>query len=355
MKTHYIYTFVFLLCFSSCSDTKEKEESRTLRENITSENEAEVEIEVLKPSVFYHEIISNGKVEAANVADLRFQSAEVINHIWVKNGDKVIKGQKLAELDKLKLENKLVQAKDELERTKLEMQDVLIGQGYSGKESEEIPETTLKLAKVKSGYDRALASFRLAEYDLENATLTAPFGGVIANLFSKPHNPANTSETFCTVIDNTRPEVDFTILENELGMMKKGDEAKIIPFAGEEVELMGYISEINPMVDENGMVKVKAVVNNNGKLFKGMNVRVCVRRSLGNELVIPKSALVLRTGKQVVFTMKKGKAHWKYVRTGLENSSHYVVSEGLEPGDSIIISGNINLAHESSVRLKSKH
>lgn len=56
------------------------------------------------------------------------------------------------------------------------------------------------------------------------------------------------------------------------------------------------------------MVKVKAVVNGKGRLFSGMNVRVNVHRSLGKQFVIPKSAVVLRSGKQVVFTLKKGVA-----------------------------------------------
>ena len=68
----------------------------------------------------------------------------------------------------------------------------------------------------------------------------------------------------------------------------------------------GSISEINPLVDANGMVKVKAAVNGQGKLFSGMNVRVSVKRSLGEQLVIPKTAVVLRSGKQVVFTLKEG-------------------------------------------------
>ena len=37
---------------------------------------------------------------------------------------------------------------------------------------------------------------------MEHATLIAPFDGVVANLFSKPYNPANTAEAFCTIIDS---------------------------------------------------------------------------------------------------------------------------------------------------------
>ena len=44
-----------------------------------------------------------------------------------------------------------------------------------------------------------------------------------------------------------------------------------------------------------------------------------MKRSVGEQLVIPKTAVVLRSGKQVVFTLKDGKAMWNYVHTGLEN------------------------------------
>lgn len=85
-------------------------------------------------------------------------------------------------------------------------------------------------------------------------------------------------------------------------------------------------------------------------MVEGMNVRVSIFRSLGNQWVVPKTAVVLRTGKEVVFTLVDGKAVWNYVQTGLENASEYIItSETLKEGDLIITDGNINLAHESSV------
>ena len=133
----------------------------------------------------------------------------------------------------------------------------------------------------------------------------------------------------------------------------------ITPYAGGGA-FEGSVSEINPLVDANGMVKVKAAVNAGGKLFSGMNVKVSVRRSLGEQLVIPKTAVVLRSGKQVVFTLKEGKAMWNYVNTGLENATECVVSDrsqkgiedGLLEGDTVIVTGNLNLAHEAEVDVK---
>ena len=191
----------------------------------------------------------------------------------------------------------------------------------------------------------------------QNAVLRAPFDGVVANLFAKPYNTASTSEVFCSVIDTRTLEANFTVLESELPLIKVGDRVEVTPFALSNVVEEGRISEINPLVDAEGMVQVRAAVNDRGKLFEGMNVRVSIHRSLGKQLVVPKTAVVLRSGNQVVFKLdeSKTKASWVYVHTGLENANEYTIADsegdGLKEGDWIITTGNINLAHEAPVKV----
>ena len=354
-----IYCLAFVILIS-CSD-KKKEENIPEKgvETVLPDVKNEVSVMALQKQDFHHELVSNGKVVAQNQADLRFESSEIVAHIYVKNGDWVQKGQKLAELDQFRLANKLTQAEDALERARLELQDVLIGQGYAMDDINKVPADILKLAKVKSGYDQSKAQYELVKREEEHATLTAPFDGVVANLFAKPYNLANTSEIFCTIIDTQGMEASFTVLESELPLLKIGDRVTVIPYADAGSTYDGSVSEINPLVDDKGMVKVRARVNGKGKLFSGMNVRISVQRSLGQLLVIPKSAVVLRSGKQVVFTLDKGKAQWNYVRTRFENTDSCVVAnkadvgvtDGLMEGDTVIVSGNVNLAHEAPVQL----
>lgn len=354
-----IYCLAFVILIS-CSD-KKKEENIPEKgvETVLPDVKNEVSVMALQKQDFHHELVSNGKVAARNQADLRFESSEIVAHIYVKNGDRVQKGQKLAELDQFRLANKLAQAEDALERARLELQDVLIGQGYATDDFSKVPADILKLAKVKSGYDQSKAQYELVKREEEHATLTAPFDGVVANLFAKPYNLANTSEIFCTIIDTQGMEASFTVLESELPLLKNGDRVVVTPYADATSVYEGSVSEINPLVDDKGMVRVRARVNGKGKLFSGMNVRISVQRSLGQLLVIPKSAVVLRSGKQVVFTLDKGKAQWNYVRTGFENTDSCVVAnkadagvtDGLMEGDTVIVSGNVNLAHEAPVQL----
>jgi multidrug efflux pump subunit AcrA (membrane-fusion protein) len=56
----------------------------------------------------------------------------------------------------------------------------------------------------------------------------------------------------------------------------------------------------------------------------------------------------------VVFTYESGLAKWNYVKTSFENSTQYVITEGLSPGDSVIVKGNLNLAHDAKVKLTEK-
>lgn len=350
MKYYYLFATLLLTGMLACSgEKKEGEASEESVETVLPDEANEVTVTALKTTDFNHELVSNGKLSARRYVDLRFESAEPIATIYVKNGDRVTKGQKLAELSTFRLDNKTAVAKDALERAKLELQDVLIGQGYSLEDSTKVPPATMKLVKIKSGYDQALAQYQLAEYEQRNAILTAPFDGVVANLFAKQFNIASTSDIFCSVIDSRSLEAAFTVLESELPLIKTGDRVEVAPFAVADVTTEGRISEINPLVDANGMVQVKAAVADKGKLFEGMNARVSIHRSLGKQLVVVKEAVVLRSGKQVVFTLVDGKAYWNYVRTGLENADSYTVVEGLKEGDVVITSGNINLAHEAPV------
>jgi hypothetical protein len=124
----------------------------------------------------------------------------------------------------------------------------------------------------------------------------------------------------------------------------------IIPFINDSTLLEGRITQINPQVDESGMVKVKARFRNNGKLIDGMNVKVVIRKPFPDRLVVPKEALVIRQGRDVIFVRQDSLAIWKYVTVEAENSTSVAVKEGLDAGDLVIVRGNVNLAHETIVR-----
>lgn len=354
MNKHVLGCLVLMLLVA-CSDSKTKETEKEGVETLLPQQANEVTVMKLSKGNFNHELVSNGKIVAKDYADLYFRTSEVVAKVYVKNGSFVRKGQKLAELDLFKLNNALTQSKNALAIANLEMKDVLIGQGYAADSLDEIPADVLELASIKSGYEQAKAQYESARHEVEQATLIAPFDGVVANLFDKPYNMPKSGEPFCRVIRTTVMEVDFTVLESELPLIKVGDQVEVTPYASLVGTRKGSISEINPLVDANGMVRVKAQVNSGDKLYDGMNVRISVKRSVPDQMVVPKTAIVLRSGKQVIFTVKDSIALWNYVQTGLENMTEYALvdweTSGLQEGMTVITTGNVNLAHETPVKI----
>ena len=104
-------------CSGKKSDADEQDKGVS---TVLPDSKNEVTVQILKRCDFHHELVSNGKVSARGQADLRFETNEVIAHVYVKNGDRVRKGQKLAELDKFRLEQKLSQSEDALLKAELE-------------------------------------------------------------------------------------------------------------------------------------------------------------------------------------------------------------------------------------------
>lgn len=336
----------------SCS--KQKGNENKANYNVTGNKSISIPVvttKVLTVSEFDHNIVSNGHIKAHSVADLYFRSTEVVSDVFVHNGQRVSKGQAIARLDLFKLNNEKAKQKTALEQAKLELKDVLIGQGYDPENMSAIPTDVLQLARVRSGFEQAEANYNATVRDIEEATLRAPYAGVVANLKAKAHTLASQSEAACSIINDAVMDIEFPILESELSLVAVGNSVDVAPYNDSET-VTGRIIEINPTIDDTGHVTVKAQINKSRGFVDGMNARVIVNRSLGNKLVVPKTAVVLRSGRQVVFTYESGKAIWNYVHTGLENMDNYVIADGLSEGQEVITSGNENLAHESPVIIK---
>ncbi len=323
-----------------------------------TEQQNPVEVMVLQKSVFRKELVNNGKLVALRKSELQFRVGEQLETLNLRNGDAVKAGQAIAELTPFTYRQQLANAQIQMKRTRLEMQNLLIGQGYNTLDSTVIPPHIYEMAAVKSGYAEAVQGLKTAQFNLESTRLVAPFAGKLANITQKQYDRVNAGATFCTLIDDSEFEAEFRIVESEANDIRLGGEVQLIPFSGQTV-YKGYVSEVNPVIDANGLILAKALVKNPGGLMDGMNVKVFVEKEIPDQLVVPKSAVLLRDNQEVLFKCTRDTvAFWTYIQTTGENTSSYSViahpdkGATLEPGDTIIISGNLNLAHESKVSVK---
>ncbi len=316
-----------------------------------------VDTMTLRRTVFSREIVSNGVLEGARRAELAFAAPGTVAKVYVHNGSRVQKGSPIAELDTEALALALENVRQGLERSRLDYLDRLVSYGY-GSDTTKVPSDLREAARIRSGYATAELSVRTAEMNLRAAVLRAPFAGVVANLKVKPWEQA--SGTVCVIIDDGTFDVRFPLLESEMPAIAVGRSVAVAPFVDPEARYEGRIREINPFVDAKGQVDVVASVRGARGLVEGMNVKLFIRSEGTPRLVVPKSAVVMRDGYDVVFTLDTAamKAQWLYVDIVESNSTHHAVT-GCErkrtkvpEGAIVITSGNLNLADGSSVEIR---
>ena len=266
----------------------------------------------------------------------------------------VAKGALIASLDKRERLREVEKAEKELERAKVELVDKLIGLGYDATMNG-VPEDIMKRAEVTSGYFTAKYQLQSAKKALDECNLYAPFSGRIANLEARQYQR---NDKICTLIDDSQFEVEFKILEAELMSVRKGQKIKVSPFISDSLTFEGVVTEINPLVDDKGLIKVMARLDNkDNALIDGMNVRIIIEEQVSNMFVVPKDAVVERDGYHVVFLYKEGRAVWTYVDVLHSNINTFAITgcqrkeTTIHEGDIVITSGNLNLADDTEVKL----
>jgi RND family efflux transporter MFP subunit len=349
MKVRYSFILLLIIALLFSCKPKKAENLEEMARRASRPEAVLVKTVKLEPSTFYHELISNGKAYSSEKVVVPFKVNGIIKELYIQNGQKVKTGDLLAVIEDFDYKTKLTQAKQGVEKAEINFKDDLLS-NFSTSDSTGLSSAKIKISRIRSGLNDALTALTVAEYNYNNTRIYSPINGVVANMEAKQWNPSQNYKSLCTIIFDEVMEVEFPVIESEYSFISKGMPVGIVPFINDSTLISGKITQINPQVDENGMVKVKAEFQNNGRLIDGMNVKVVIRKPVANKLVVPKEALVIRQGKDVIFVRQDSLAIWKYVTVEFENSTSLSIKDGLTPGDLVIISGNINLAHETTVR-----
>lgn len=353
-----ICAFAVVAALTSCGGKRSSEEGKDGKLQYSPQVN-EVDVITLGRTDFARQLLSNGKLAASRKSALLFGTSGKIASINVKNGSVVGAGATIATLDRPDLRLALESADIALKKAEIDLHDFLAGQGYSARDTVSVSNDLMATAKMRSGYTIAENGLSKARYDISGTVLRAPFYGRIADMQLRRYDQYTGSEPFCTIIDDRNLDVDFTVMESEYSFLSIGLPVKIRPFAEEGKEYIGKITGINPSVDAKGQISVRAQVANDGSLIDGMSVKVVVERMIPSQLVVPRSAVVIRDNLDVLFTYTPdGRAHWTYVKILYSNGDFHVVTANtdrnatLNEGDQVIISGNLNLADNSEVTLK---
>lgn len=263
-----IYGLIFVLCLTACGnnvpETPKPAQTSSVPENPVTEQKAGTG----------NILVSKGVIRSDNEISVFSRITGQLNEVRLMDGQRVSKGETLFTLDDQELRAKVELCEAEMEQAKILMQEILIGQGYKKDQLDNVPENIASIARIKSGCSVKEKELEIARKNLENARIKAPLSGVVANIQPTSYAYVNPGETLCKVVDTHKLIVEFSILETELRRFSIGNIVQISSIAFSEESHKAVVRSIGSIVDEAGMIKVTAVLEDTGKLMPGMTAIV---------------------------------------------------------------------------------
>ncbi len=210
----------------------------------------------------------------------------------------------------------------------------------------------LWLIAGRVGLITAWTNLERARLTLEQTRLYAPFDGHIVDLKLSTGNWIKNGEEVLRLIDLDQVVVNARVLESEMRHINVGAPAQVIFVAYPDTVYKGTVDVIRSMVDpETGTCEVRILIDNpDFRLKPGMfaNAQIAAR-VYNHRLVVRTDAILNRDERDVVFVVEKGLAKWRYIASDLKNEIYTEILKGVQEGDSVIVSGHYNLAHDTPV------
>lgn len=262
------------------------------------------------------------------------QSGNRIAKINVEIGDYVKKGQVLAEMDQIQLQQAELQMKNnEIEYNRLK--GLFDAGGLSQSDLDAI-ELAYKVSKTQ--YDNLL----------ENSILRSPIDGVITARYYDVGDMYAMSSPLFTVEQIVPVKLLVGISESDYSKVKVGDPVTVNADAFPDLTFYGKVNRIYPTVDPaTRTFTVEVKIDNKYKTLRpGMFARAKVSFGSNNNVVVPDVAVVKQqgSGERFVYVLNDDNTvTYQKVVLGRRMGTEYEVLEGLTDGASVVTGGQIRL------------
>ena len=311
----------------------EKLDTNTVRTLVT--------VETLKDTLFKHYVEVQGDVETDQNIIIYPEFSGILTSIYVEEGQKVSKGQRLAKIDDGGLSSQLAQSESQLSlaKTTYERQERLWNQNIGSE---------IQYLEAKTNFEAMQNSVNQLRTQLSKTVIKAPFSGTIDQVIADEGQVVNPGQNqLFRLVNLDKMYVTAEVPEGYLGKINKGTEVLIeLSSIGKEFE--GEVAQVSDFINPNNRsFQVKVNVDNKEGLIKP-NLIATVKLNdytSKNAIVIPLNILQENAeGKSIAYTVEKesdstGIAKRKIVKTGLNYNDKIEVLDGLEKGQTIIVEG----------------
>lgn len=277
-----------------------------------------------------------------------------LQKIFVDEGQVVKPGQRLFQILPTLYEAEFQKAQAEINFAKIEYENT-----KQLADSNVVAPNELAMAKAK--LDKAKAELALAQAHLQFTDIRAPFGGIIDRLHVRIGSLVDEGELLTSLSDNSQMWVYYNVPEVEYLDYKEkvtSDSSlhvKLIMANGKAFKHPGLVQTIQAdFNNETGNIAFRAVFENpEGLLRHGETGNIQMRIPLQNALIIPQKATFEILEKKYVFVVDKENAvRTREITIGAEMEDLYVVSNGLDGSEKILLEGLRKVKESDEIRFE---
>lgn len=342
----------FVVLFSSCKEDKEKVEEAPTESFRNEVAATEVHVATAERKSFDYLIEAPGKLEAGSEVLAVIEQAGYLLEVNVREGQFVKKGDIIAKLDPTEAEFRLEKAKISIRNANAKYESDKLGYPnlFASEDTEQQAIIDEQL-KARNGIFLSEVELKEAQMSYDRSVVRAPISGQVADLNYKAGSLVGANTELCQILGTSEFILKVKVLESDISLISINQKAEVYPISNNQTALNGKVTGINPKVDETGLVQVSITLAANKSLLPGMNARAIIRAPQNDSLVVPKDALVYRSGRAVVFSIENEESKWNYVEIGKDNGEEVEILDGLEENSTVITSNNLQLAHQAPVQI----
>lgn len=297
-----------------------------------------VNVKVIEPGELVDYIMVTGSLMPDEEVDLTFETAGKITAILFEEGTSVTKGQLLAKVNDKPLlaELQKLEAQIPLSEDQVFRQKSLLEKDAVSKEAYE--QVNTELAKLHADID-------LVKSKIDQTELRAPFDGKIGLRTVSEGAYVSPSTIVATLTKITPLKIEFSVNEGYANAIRPGINIEF-QTTPDLTNYKAVIYAIESRVDLNTRsLKVRArFANSGGKLKPGKSASVKIKsKELKNALLVPSEAVIAEMGRSIAYLYANGKAKQIELIKGIRSESEIQILEGLSPGDTLIVSGIMQL------------
>jgi len=228
-----------------------------------------------------------------------------------------------------------------------------------------------KIALTKEQVRAAASKINVAQQDVENCTVRAPFDGIVVTKDAQRGeivSPVSAGGGFtrtgiATVVDMNSIEVEVDVNESYIARVRPQQKVLSTLDAYPEWQIPSKVRTVIPTADrQKATVKVRVAFDQlDPRILPDMGVKVAFlsdepvadqQKTNPAKAIIPKSTLRDEAGQKVVFVVRDGKLERRAVNLGTQRGDDVEVLAGVSPGESLVIRGAAELRDGQAVEIK---